>query len=128
MYRKVTPAGNKALEISCNEEWTKKHLGFLPVYRLNFVLEPDSSWPDGTVFGFFVESVSLGLRTGPQRVDRKQSATRSESNLPEGNAPRDQPKKWYMLGVKWCISKQRHRKTAAETQRWLTGETRVVTC
>ena len=91
MDRKVTPADNKALEISCNEKWTEKHLGFSPCYRLNFVLEPDSSWPDWTVFGFFVESVSLGLRTGPQRVNRKQSATRSESNLPEGNTPADQP-------------------------------------
>lgn len=43
MDRKVTPADNKALEISCNEKWTEKHLGFSPCYRLNFVLEPDSS-------------------------------------------------------------------------------------
>lgn len=72
MYSKVTPADNKALEISCNEKWTEKHLGFSPCCRLNFVLEPDSSWPDWTVFGSFVESVTLGLRTGPQRVNRKQ--------------------------------------------------------
>ena len=43
MDRKVTPADNKALEISCNEKWTENHLGFSPGYRLNVVLEPDSS-------------------------------------------------------------------------------------